>query len=80
MPLLPPVIADTLPCNPDIFLFLPDSGASVPMDTWDLCATGHRFPIDALLATLLVPAIQVAHLSALGLFQTEVETAALRHR
>jgi hypothetical protein len=38
------------------------------------------FPIDALLATLLVPAIQVAHLSALGLFQTEVETAALRHR
>jgi hypothetical protein len=46
-----------------------------------VCA--HRaidFPIDTLLATLLAPAIQVAHLSALDSFQTEVETAALRHR
>jgi hypothetical protein len=38
------------------------------------------FPIDALLATSFVPAIQVALLSALGLFQTGMEKAAQRHR
>jgi hypothetical protein len=38
------------------------------------------FPIDALLATSFVPFIQVALLSAFGLFQTGMEKAARRHR
>jgi len=46
-----------------------------------VCAHGIiDFPIDALLATSFIPAIQVALLSALGLFQTGMEKAAQRHR
>jgi len=46
-----------------------------------VCAHGIiDFPIDALLATSFVPAIQVAFLSPLALFQTGMEKAAPRHR
>src|SRR6267142_1975077 len=69
-PLLPPVITATLPCNLGIILFLPDSGIPVPMAR-QVCAHGIiDFPIDALLATSFIPAIQALLLSALGLFQT----------
>jgi len=46
-----------------------------------VCAHGIiDFPIDALLATSFIPAIQAPLLSALGLFQTGMEKAAPRHR
>jgi hypothetical protein len=44
----------------------------VPTDPSGLCASDHRLPIDAL-HNIVVPAIEIALLSALNLFQTGME-------